>query len=129
MTVETRIYNVENANLYSAVESTRDYYEALGYDTTVTISSEGYTVSIKKGNLFRKVLGLQTSLNITLTQINRRVRACADIGFFGTQAIPTAITAFVLWPVIVPQIVGIVKNLKLDKQVLDYIGQCLNCAA
>ena len=80
-----------------------------------------WDISIKKGNLFKAVLGLQTALKITLSNTTPHVCAKAGVGIFGQQAIPTILTVCVWWPFAITQIWGIIKQAKLDQTVLDTI--------
>ena len=87
----------------------------------VKMPSGDWDISIKKGNLFKAVLGLQTALKITLSNTAPHVCAKAGVGIFGQQAIPTILTVCVWWPFAITQIWGIIKQAKLDQTVLDTI--------
>ena len=87
----------------------------------VKMPSGDWDISIKKGNLFKAVLGLQTALTITLSNTAPHVCAKAGVGIFGQQAIPTILTVCVWWPFAITQIWGIIKQAKLDQTVLDTI--------
>lgn len=91
------------------------------------LTSGGAFISITKGNMFEAVLGLKTALKITITPISPGSFAAeAGVGIFGQQAIPTALTMLVAWPVMIPQIWGLVKQSKLDEHVLELIQQSIN---
>jgi hypothetical protein len=87
--------------------------------------SGAWDVSVTKSNLFRVVCGLKTALNIELVPQNESVFAKAGVGVFGQQAIPTAITMFVFWPMIIPQIWGMVSQSHLDDEAMKVIGESL----
>lgn len=87
----------------------------------VKMPSGDWNISIKKGNLFKAVLGLQTALKITIGNTSPHVCAKAGVGIFGQQAIPTVLTVCVWWPFAITQIWGLVKQYKLDETVLDTI--------
>ena len=87
----------------------------------VKMPSGDRDISIKKGNLFKAVLGLQTPLKIKLSNTAPHVCAKAGVGIFGQQAIPTILTVCVWWPFAITQIWGIIKQAKLDQTVLDTI--------
>lgn len=93
-----------------------------GYEVDgVKLPSGDWDISIKKGNLFRAVLGLQTALKIVISPASPHVYVKAGVGIFGQQAIPAILVVCVWWPFVIPQIWGIVKQSKLDKLVLDRV--------
>lgn len=105
-------------------------------DVCTTLRTEGYEVhsemllsggadiSLTKGNVFQAVLGMKTALKIKIEpEGNTAFNADASVGIFGQQAIPTAIMLFVAWPVLIPQIWGLIQQSKLDEHVLDLIEQ------
>lgn len=99
-----------------------DGYEVDG----VKLPSGDWDISIKKGNLFRAVLGLQTALKIVISPATPHVYVKAGVGIFGQQAIPTILTVCVWWPFVIPQIWGMIKQSKLDKLALDKIQNEFN---
>lgn len=120
-------------------KSTKLFYDAASYaddaarGLMTSMRNEGYEVdgtklptgdwdiSIKKGNLFRAVLGLQTALKVTVSPADPHVYVKAGIGIFGQQAIPTVLTVCVWWPFAITQIWGMVKQSKLDEMAVDMI--------
>lgn len=87
----------------------------------IKMPSGDWDISIKKGNLFKAVLGLQTALKITISNTPPHVCVKAGVGIFGQQAIPTVLTLCVWWPFAITQIWGLIKQYKLDSTVLDTI--------
>ncbi len=79
----------------------------------------GCDISLNKGGLFRTVLGLKTALKVKIVPGNNSILIDAGIGIFGQQVIPTIITMFIFWPVILSQLWGIVKQSQLDEKVMD----------
>lgn len=92
-----------------------DGYEVDG----VKLPSGEWDISVKKGNLFKAVLGLQTALKIKVSNITPHICVTTDVGIFGQQAIPTALTICVWWPFAITQVWGLIKQHKLDKYVMD----------
>lgn len=84
-------------------------------DSTV---SGGYVVSITKGNLFQSILGLKTALTVMVVPVSSGIKVDASVGIFGQQVIPTIITLFYLWPVLLTQVWGMVKQAKLDDKAI-----------
>ena len=94
-----------------------DGYEVDG----IKLPSGDWDISIKKGNLFKAVLGLQTALKIRISPATPHVYVKAGVGIFGQQVIPTVLTVFVWWPFAIPQIWGMIQQNKLDKLVMDKV--------
>lgn len=83
------------------------------------LAAGGVDISLTKGGVFRTVLGLKTALKITLTPHGNAIHFVADVGIFGQQIIPALIAWFFLWPVLITQIWGLVKQSKLDDKALE----------
>ena len=62
---------------------------------------------------------MKASLKISLQSRNNEIYFEAGVGIFGQQVIPTAISMFFFWPVLITQIWGMVKQSKLDDQALQ----------
>lgn len=93
-----------------------------GYEVDgIKMPSGDWDISIKKGNLFKAVLGLQSALKVTLTNTVPHACAKASVGIFGQQAIPTILTVCVWWPFAITQIWGLIRQYKLDEKVLDLV--------
>lgn len=99
---------IETAFLYDDYDVNKEQLAAGGVDISVT-----------KGGVFRTVLGLKTALKITLTPQGNTIHFVADVGIFGQQVIPTLIMWFYLWPVLITQIWGLVRQSKLDDKALE----------
>ena len=80
--------------------------------------TRGWRVSLHKGGLFKAVVGLKTALNIEMEPVAGGTQITAGIGIFGQQFVPSLITAFVFWPVLLAQISGMVQNAKLDDEAI-----------
>lgn len=99
-----------------------DGYEVDG----VKLPSGDWDISIKKGDLFKAVLGLQTALKIKISPTVPHVYVKAGVGIFGQQVIPTVLTVCVWWPFAILQIWGMIKQCKLDSSVMDEIQSEFN---
>ena len=84
-----------------------------------------YDISLAKGNVFKAVLGMKSALKVTLTPQGNAIHINAGVGIFGQQAIPTAITMFFFWPVLIPQIWGMVQQSKLDDKAIAIAEQVI----
>ena len=78
----------------------------------------GCDISITKGGMFKAVLGMKTALKVTLLPCGNEISFEAGVGICGQQAIPTIISMFVFWPVILTQICGLVEQAELDDKAL-----------
>ena len=83
----------------------------------------------KKGNLFQAVLGMQTALKVKISSTSPHALVKMSIGLFGQQAIPTILTVAVWWPIAICQVAGLVKQYKMDQEVLTSIVHGFNVAA
>ena len=95
--------------------------EMINADYSVNIdqlSSGGCDISITKTGLFKAVLGMKTALKVTLVPQDNNIYFEANVGIWGQQAIPTVISMLFFWPVIITQIWGLIRQSKLDDQVL-----------
>lgn len=100
-------------------EEIRQRFVAEGYKVKVSEMLGGACdISISDSNIFKAVCGLNTALHVTLAPQGNQVYFEAGVGLFAMQAIPTVITMFVFWPVLVTQIWGLVKQAKLDDKAL-----------
>lgn len=85
----------------------------------VKLPSGDWDISVKKGNLFKAVLGLQTALKITIAPTHPHVLVKAGIGIFGQQAIPTVLTLCVGWIFVIPQLWGLYKQCEFEELVMS----------
>lgn len=91
-----------------------------GYEVDgVKLPSGEWDISVKKGNLFKAVLGLQTAIKIKVSPTPPHTCVSTDVGIFGQHAIPTVLTVCLWWPIAITQIWGIIKQQRLDKFVLE----------
>ena len=91
-----------------------------GYEVAMdALSSGGYDISITKGGIFKAVLGMKTALKVTLLPQGSNIHFEAGVGIWGQQAIPTAISMLIFWPVLITQIWGMVEQSKLDDRALQ----------
>lgn len=87
--------------------------------------SGGYDISITKGGVFKAVLGMKSALKVNISPDNGAVKIQAEVGIFGQQAIPTVISMFVFWPVLITQISGMISQAKLDDKVMSVAAETI----
>lgn len=98
----------------------KEEFQRDGYEVSAeALSSGGYDISITKGGIFKSVLGLKTALKVTLLPQGNTIFFEAGVGIWGLQAIPTVISMFFLWPVLLTQIWGLIEQSKLDDKALE----------
>ena len=100
-------------------EAISQEFQKDGYEVVIeNLYSGGKDISITKGGVFKAVLGMKTALKVTLQPREDAVLFDANIGIFGQQALPTVISMFFFWPVLITQIWGLVQQAQLDDRAL-----------
>ena len=103
-----------------------DHFGGQDYEVTETnIPTGGAQVSIRKGGTFKAIIGMKTALNIKIVPEANGTRIEAGVGIFGQQAIPTAITLLIFWPVIIAQVWNMAQESKLDEEALRVAEESL----
>ncbi len=110
---------------------------AIARDIAASFSNEGYQVqsdnlisggcdiSVTKGGMFKAVLGMKTALKINIHSTENAIQIDAGVGIFGQQAIPTAATLFIFWPILITQIWGMVEQSKLDDKAIAIAAETI----
>src|SRR5919112_1108698 len=93
--------------------------------TETNIPTGGVQVSIRRGGTFKAIIGLKTALNIKIVPEANGTRIEAGVGIFGQQAIPTAITLLIFWPVLVAQVWNMAQESNLDEEALRVAEESL----
>jgi hypothetical protein len=111
---------LDQAGLQEVAAEVANHFEGQEYEVeSIPLEDkEGWMVSITRGGFFRTVLGQKTALNVSIWSAGDGTNVDADIGLFKSQAVPTLITVFIFWPVILGQIWGLVKESKLDDEAI-----------
>ena len=103
-----------------------DHFECQDFEVTETnIPTGGTQVSIRKGGTFKAIIRMKTALNIKIEPVSNGTTVDAGVGIFGQQAIPTAITLLVFWPVILAQVWNMAQESKLDEEALRVAEESL----
>jgi len=107
-------------SLISAIAvSIQEQFSTEGFEVRMdALNSGGYDISITKGNLFKAVLGMRTALKVTLLPHGNQIAFEAGVGVWGQQSVPTIISMFIFWPVLVTQIWGMIVQSRLDDKAL-----------
>lgn len=114
-----KLLTASAAQIPAMAEAIRKEFAPEGFEVQIdTLMSGGRDISLTKGSLFKAVLGMRSALKITLTPQMGGVLFDARVGIFGQQAIPTVISMFFFWPVLITQIWGLVNQSQLDDRAL-----------
>jgi acyl carrier protein phosphodiesterase len=103
-----------------------DHFKGQDFEVTETnIPTGGVQVSIRKGGTFKAIIGMKTALNIKIEPVANGTTVDAGVGIFGQQAIPTAITLLVFWPVVIAQVWNMAQESNLDDEALRVAEESL----
>src|SRR5919112_6010602 len=117
-------YTVED--LAPVARDVMDHFEGQDFEVVETnIPTGGVQVSIRKGGTFKAIIGMKTALNIKMVPVANGTTVDAGVGIFGQQAIPTAITLLVFWPVIIVQVWNMAQESNLDDEALRVAEESL----
>lgn len=95
-------------------------FRSEGYDVDTVVSSNGWKeISITKGGLFKRCLGMRTAMKVILYPHKGHIKLETEPSIFGNQVIPVILVASGLWIVLLPQIWGLVRQSKLDDKALE----------
>jgi acyl carrier protein phosphodiesterase len=121
-------YSVED--IAPVAQDVMDHFKEQDYEVTETnLPMGGVQVSIRKGGTFKAIIGMKTALNIKIEPVANGTTVDAGVGIFGQQAIPTAITLLVFWPVIIAQVWNMAHESNLDDEALDVAEESLKAHA
>lgn len=105
-------------------------FQVQGYEATAQQPlSGGWLISLRKGNAFKAILGMNLALNLEFSTMGNGTAAKAKVGVVGLQAIPTAISMLIFWPVALTQAWGMVQQSQLDEQALAVLEASLRAHA
>src|SRR5215203_706108 len=117
-------YSVED--VAPVAQDVMRHFEEQDFEVTETnLPMGGAQVSIRKGGTFKAIIGMKSALNIKIEPVANGTTVDAGVGIFGQQAIPTAITLLVFWPVIIAQVWNMAQEAKLDEEALDVAEESL----
>jgi hypothetical protein len=106
------------------------HFQQQGYETTsLATLTGGWDVSITKGGVFKSVIGAKTALKIEITTDGNQTSVRASVGVFGLQAIPSAISLLLFWPLLATQIFGLVRQSHLDEEAIACVEESLKTRA
>ena len=121
---DPHVYSVED--VAPVAQDVMRHFESQDFEVTETnIPTGGVQVSIRRGGTFKAIIGLKTALNIKIEPVANGTTVEAGVGIFGQQAVPTAITLLVFWPVIIAQVWNMAQEAHLDEEALRVAEESL----
>lgn len=120
------IINAPQEFIPVACRKIRTIFEAEGFEYSIKTESFNKTVVlITKGNLVKQAVGLKQGLEISFVPENGKISIAAKGTVIKDQAIATALSLLVVWPVLIAQIVGLINQSKLDERVIETVNSAL----
>lgn len=115
-------YEVSSSFILNAVNAIKTVFEAEGFEFEEKSGTLSKTViEVTKGDLVKQAIGLKQGLQITFEYDGQYVNVEAKGIVVKNQLIASAITLFVTWPVLIPQIIGLINQSKLDEKAIAVI--------
>lgn len=121
LTDSTRIFSTQVRDIDFIVDYCKRHFEGQNYSVTTEKTLDGGFISLTKGGIFKSISGMKTGLNMTISQMPGSISVSMKIGLFGKQLVPTAIAMLVFWPILIPQIYGLVQQSKLDTEAYSVV--------
>jgi hypothetical protein len=104
-----------------------DHFRERRYEVAYSqVDDRTWDVSITRGGLFKKAVGLKSALKIELEARPKGTYVRAGAGVFGKQAVPTMISLFVTWPVLLTQVWGLIRESGLDDEAVRVVELSIN---
>ena len=98
--------------------------------TSEKLDTGGYDISITKGGFFKTILGMNTALKIKLQPaVDRKILFEAGVGIFGKVVLPAVVAYSVFWPLLIPQIWGLIQQSELDDKAANIVEKVIKANA
>lgn len=115
-------YEASSSFIPRAVNAIKTVFEADGFELEKKSGTLNKTViEVTKGDLVKQAIGLKQGLQIIFEYDGQYVNVDVKGVVVKNQLIASSITLFVTWPVLIPQIIGLIKQSKLDEKVIAVI--------
>lgn len=123
----TKLFAHSPQLLAQAVPAFIGKMEQRGYQVEASsLKAEEWNISITKGGVFTLVVGMKTSLKLKIKKQQNSILAQISAGLFGKQIIPSLLSYFIFWPLVVAQIWGLIQQSKMDEEVFAVFESTLN---
>lgn len=120
-----RHYDTTIKSFGEVVEDFRTHFEQRGFTTVAEETAAGAFFSITNTNWFKSISGMKTGLNITVQMVEGGVDVSMEVGIFGKKVIPMVIAGLIFWPLLIPQVISLVKQNKLDTEAYNVIEESI----
>ena len=118
----TKSYEVSSSFIPSAVDAVRTALEQEGFlFEKMPGTCRKTVIEVTKENLVKHMVGLNQGLRISFESDGDRVHVDVKGIVVKNQLFPTVISALFFWPVIIPQIIGLIKQSRLDGKALAIV--------
>lgn len=125
-----RFFPIKLADLKPVADDVAENFRVAGFEVAIEPTlTQGYLISLSKGNWVKAVLGLRMALNVTIEPSGNGTAATAKVGVFAQQALPMAIYYVVFTPIILAQLWVMVQSSKLDDEAMACIERSLQAHA
>jgi hypothetical protein len=119
-------FPIQLADLEPAARDLMSHFVNRGFEVSGERTITGdWDVSISQQGLFKAIAGLKTALKIRISSSGAGTSVDAGVGIFGQQAIPTAISLLIFWPLLITQVWGLIEQSKLDDEAVRVVGESL----
>lgn len=120
-----RTIPVQNVDLQDVADAIERIYRDKDFEVKTEPNAQGCLISLTKGGMFKMVLGMKMALNLKLKALPGALEAEASVGVFGMQVLPALVAYYLAWPVLLTQIWGLVKQSKLDDEVIAAVEEAV----
>ena len=125
-----RLIPVTGADLGPVAAELAEHFRQRNYEVECLQVADGaWQVGITRGGMFKAAVGLKSALKIEIERQPFGTMVRAGTGIFGKQAVPTAITMLVAWPVLLTQMWGLVQQAGLDGEAIRVVEVSLQRGA
>jgi hypothetical protein len=124
-----KLIPISVTDLGPVAQELAEHFKQRSYQVECTQSPDGACeVGITRRNMFKAVVGLNSAMKVRLEACPQGTMVHARVGIFGKQAVPTAISMFVAWPVLFTQIWGMIREAELDNEAVRVVEVSLRRA-
>lgn len=118
----TKSFEAASSFIPFAIERVSESFSAEGFEINQKVGSYNKIIlELTKGDLVKKIVGLKQGLEISFESSGSSVNVEVKGTVIRDQLIASAITLFVTWPVLIPQIIGLIKQAGLDDKAMGII--------
>jgi hypothetical protein len=122
----SKVIPVAVADLAPVAREVMKHFAEMDYEVSgEQITPHRWEIALHKGGTFQAITGMKTALRIRIEAIGASTQVEAGIGLLDSQGISTAVAVLAFSPVLVTQTWGLIKQMKLDEEVITVVEQAL----